>query len=94
MRSVHVVIRGRVQGVAYRVWTRRTAAALGLSGWVRNRADGTVEAVFAGPETAIEEMIAACRRGPAGARVDAIERRDAATAEIPTRPGFEVAPTA
>ncbi|MCC2110797.1 MAG: acylphosphatase [Hyphomicrobiales bacterium] len=94
MKSVHVVIRGRVQGVAYRAWTRRNAAALELSGWVRNRADGTVEAVFSGPEATVEEMIAACRRGPMGARVVAIDQRDAATAELPVRPGFAIAPTA
>ena len=69
----HVLIRGTVQGVGFRYWTRRTATARGLQGWVRNRRDGTVEAAFAGPEQAVAEMIALCRRGPASARVVAVE---------------------
>ena len=78
--TIRVVIHGRVQGVGYRYWTARTARAFGLDGWVRNRRDGTVEAVFRGPAEAIERMLEACREGPDPARVDAIER-------------FEVAPT-
>jgi acylphosphatase len=69
----HVTIRGRVQGVGFRYWTRRTATARGLEGWVRNRRDGSVEAVFAGPKEAVADMIELCRRGPDGARVDSIE---------------------
>ncbi len=72
-RAVHVRISGRVQGVGFRAWAERQAAALGLSGWVRNRADGGVEAVFSGPEEAVETMLAACRQGPRHARVDAVE---------------------
>jgi acylphosphatase len=72
-----VLIRGEVQGVGFRYWTRRTATARGLQGWVRNRRDGTVEAVFAGPEQAVAEMIALCRRGPDMARVDSIEEAPA-----------------
>jgi acylphosphatase len=72
-----VAIRGRVQGVGYRYWTRRTATARGLEGWVRNRRDGSVEAVFAGPEQAVAEMIALCRRGPAAAHVDSVEEQAA-----------------
>src|SRR5438128_9108049 len=73
-----VVIRGRVQGVGFRYWTRRTATARGLEGWVRNRRDGSVEAVFAGPEQAVADMIDLCRRGPDGARVDSIDDMAAA----------------
>ncbi|MDQ8700254.1 acylphosphatase [Hyphomicrobium sp. LHD-15] len=64
MRTEHVRIEGRVQGVGYRAWTRRTALSLGLTGWVRNRRDGSVEAVFQGPAEAVDTMIARCRRGP------------------------------
>jgi acylphosphatase len=69
----HVVIRGRVQGVGYRAWVEYQAGLRQLAGWVRNRRDGSVEAVFAGPEAVVSEMIAACRRGPSAARVDAVQ---------------------
>lgn len=68
----HVAIRGRVQGIGYRAWVEDAAVARGLEGWVRNRRDGSVEAVFAGPADVVTEMIAACRRGPSSARVDAV----------------------
>ncbi|HET9324231.1 MAG TPA: acylphosphatase [Gaiellaceae bacterium] len=64
------VIRGRVQGVFFRAETRERARSLGLGGWVRNNADGTVEAVFEGDRERIESMLAWCRRGPAFAQVD------------------------
>jgi acylphosphatase len=67
--SVHVVIAGRVQGVWFRGWTIEQARARGLDGWVRNREDGNVEALFAGPRTAVEDMVWACRRGPPAAQV-------------------------
>jgi acylphosphatase len=73
----HVVIRGIVQGVGFRYWTRRSATARGLQGWVRNRGRDSVEAVFAGPEQAVAEMIALCRRGPEGARVDTVDEKPA-----------------
>ncbi|MCA6109640.1 acylphosphatase [Bradyrhizobium cenepequi] len=69
----HVVIRGRVQGVGYRAWVEHQASLRQLEGWVRNRRDGSVEAVFAGPEAVVSEIIAACRRGPSAARVDAVQ---------------------
>jgi acylphosphatase len=69
----HVLIRGIVQGVGFRYWTRRTATARGLQGWVRNRRRDSVEAVFAGPEQAVAEMVALCRRGPDMARVDSVD---------------------
>ena len=69
----HVTIRGRVQGVGYRYWFEQQARARGLEGWVRNRRDGSVEAVLAGPAEAVAELIAQCRRGPSSARVDAVQ---------------------
>jgi acylphosphatase len=71
----HVVIRGRVQRVGFRAWTEYTANDFGLAGWVRNRYDGTVEAVIAGAANDVAAMLEACRRGPPGARVDAIDQR-------------------
>lgn len=71
-RRIRVVIEGRVQGVWYRGWTVDTARALGLSGWVRNRSDGSVEAVFSGPEAAVDAMLARCHQGPSAARVDSV----------------------
>ena len=76
-RISHVVIRGRVQGVGYRAWIEYTALGQDLEGWVRNRRDGTVEAVFAGPAAAVADMIEACDRGPPGARVEAISEQEA-----------------
>jgi acylphosphatase len=69
----HVVIRGLVQGVGYRAWVERTALVHGVEGWVRNRRDGTVEAVFAGAPEKVGAMIEACRHGPRGALVDAVD---------------------
>ena len=92
----HVTIRGRVQGVGYRYWVEQQARALGLEGWVRNRRDGSVEALFAGPADVVSGMIALCRRGPASARVDAVEDEPAnADALRLRRPGerFSVLPT-
>lgn len=72
-KSVHVRIEGRVQGVWYRGWTVRQASRRGLSGWVRNRRDGAVEAVFSGPEAEVNAMLRDCRQGPPAAQVTAIE---------------------
>ena len=69
---VHVTISGRVQGVGYRAWVEYQATAGKLEGWVRNRRDGSVEALFAGPPKAVAEMIALCRHGPPGSRVEAV----------------------
>jgi acylphosphatase len=62
-----------VQGVWFRAWTKREAEGRGLSGWVRNRADGSVEALFAGEEDAVRAMVEACRLGPPAARIERIE---------------------
>jgi acylphosphatase len=80
-----VVIRGRVQGVGYRAWAEYTALEIGLEGWVRNRADGTVEALFAGPSDVVASMLDACRQGPPGARVEAIDEREAARDDLALR---------
>lgn len=90
--TVHrrVVIHGRVQGVGYRVWTEVTALERGLEGWVRNRRDGSVEAVFGGPEGDVAAMIAECRRGPPGAWVEIIDQREAKPDEIALRRGDEL----
>jgi len=73
----HVIIHGRVQGVGYRAWTEYTALENGLEGWVRNRRDGTVEAVFSGSAEMVAAMVEACRRGPPGARIHAIHESEA-----------------
>ncbi|HWL04055.1 MAG TPA: acylphosphatase [Xanthobacteraceae bacterium] len=90
--SVHLTIRGRVQGVGYREWLRRQAVAQGLCGWVRNRRDGTVEAELTGPAEAIDRVAATCRQGPALAEVHAVEAAACAAAE-PVAAGFEIRPT-
>jgi acylphosphatase len=65
-----VRITGRVQGVGYRAWVDHRARAHDLEGWVRNRSDGSVEALLAGPAAVVADMVALCRRGPSSARVD------------------------
>ncbi|MBX9933143.1 MAG: acylphosphatase [Methylobacterium sp.] len=71
-RTVSVVVVGRVQGVGFRAWVKTRAQKLRLSGHVRNRADGAVEAVLSGTSDAVAEMIDACRQGPPVARVDEV----------------------
>jgi acylphosphatase len=84
----HVLIRGRVQGVGYRAFVEYTALDHGLEGWVRNRRDGSVEAVFAGPAATVAQMVEACRRGPPGGRVDALDERAGSLADLGhRRPG-------
>ena len=95
-RFVHVTIHGRVQGVGFRAFIERQAQERALDGWVRNREDGSVEAVFAGPAAAVDEVLAACRRGPEGARVEGIDlREEEAAGLIPSSrsSGFYVMPT-
>jgi acylphosphatase len=86
----HVIIRGRVQGVGYRAWTEVMALERGLEGWVRNRRDSSVEAVFGGEEHEVATMIADCRRGPRGAWVETIDQREATPDEIALRRGDEL----
>ena len=97
MTVQHVVIRGRVQGIGYRAFVQDQALRLDLEGWVRNRRDGAVEAVFAGAEEAVAVAVAACHRGPPDARVDAVEAEEGSSALLrQRRPGerFSVLPTA
>jgi acylphosphatase len=85
MRARRVVISGRVQGVGYRDWMLHEAVRLGVQGWVRNRPDGTVEALVAGEEAAVQALLSACRRGPLLARVVDIAEE---FADPPAEPGF------
>ena len=73
IRTVHLRIEGRVQGVGYRAFVERQAIGLGLSGWVRNRHDGSVETVLQGTPGKVDAMIDHCRYGPAASRVDRVE---------------------
>lgn len=90
-RTVHVLIEGRVQGVNFRGWAREQAELHGLSGWIRNRRDGAVEALFAGPAQAVDEMLELCRAGPRDARIEHIRivQEGGAAPE-----GFTIKPTA
>ena len=91
-----VTIRGRVQGVGYRAWVEHQARGRGLEGWVRNRRDGSVEALFAGAADVVAEMVASCRRGPSSARVDAVAEETASPDALGLRhagEGFSVLPT-
>jgi len=72
-RTARVRIEGSVQGVGYRYWTERVATELGLTGWVRNRRDGSVEALFCGPTRDVAEMLERCRDGPRAAHVTAVQ---------------------
>ncbi|SNT04295.1 acylphosphatase [Noviherbaspirillum humi] len=93
MTARHLRISGVVQGVGYRAAFERRARVLGLSGWVRNRSDGTVEAVVAGSEEALNEIIVWSQRGPAMARVDDVAVMEAAQ-DAAGDAGFRVLPTA
>jgi acylphosphatase len=91
----HVVFSGRVQGVGFRAHVEDVAARTVVGGWVRNRRDGTVEAIFAGDAKAVEDTIAACRKGSYAARVEGIEVRDSGEDELALRGNdtFAVLPT-
>src|SRR5271154_6128042 len=94
IRQVRVT--GRVQGVGYRAWVDHQARNHNLEGWVRNRRDGSVEALFAGPPEVVSEMVARCRRGPSSARVESVQDKDASPDALNLRrPGerFSVLPT-
>ncbi len=91
-----VTIRGQVQGVGYRAWVEYQAMTCGLEGWVRNRRDGSVEALFAGPGRAVAEMVALCRHGPPSARVAAVLDEPAGADQLELRlagDAFSVLPT-
>ena len=90
MRSARLRITGRVQGVGYRAWALQVASRLGLRGWVRNRTDGSVEALVIGEDDAVARMVEACREGPFGARVSDVAISDA---EDDGSAGFRAKPT-
>jgi acylphosphatase len=91
-----VTITGRVQGVGYRAWVEHRARNHDLEGWVRNRRDGSVEALFAGPAEIVSEIVASCRRGPSSAQVDSVQDEGGSPDALNLRrPGerFSVLPT-
>ncbi|MEJ0016212.1 MAG: acylphosphatase [Acetobacteraceae bacterium] len=90
MNCKRLIISGRVQGVGYRDWMVRKASDLGVSGWVRNRIDGSVEALVVGDTAAVEELLRLCRRGPRMAEVVSIEED---LADPPEVFGFRQVPT-
>ena len=93
----HVIVHGRVQGVGFRAFVEYEALARGIEGWVRNRRDGSVEALFAGEAGAVAGMIEACRHGPRGARIDVQHQRDSDGEDLKLRRCgelFSVLPTA
>jgi len=87
VNAKRLVISGRVQGVGFRVWMQEHAMVLGVSGWVRNRVDGSVEALVAGDVAAVEELLRLCRRGPRMAQVVSIDEE---MADPPDYPGFHL----
>jgi acylphosphatase len=89
MSANRLIVSGRVQGVGYRDWLVERAGALGVHGWVRNRPDGSVEALLSGDTAAVEELARLCRRGPRLAHVSSIEED---LAEPPEEPGFRRLP--
>ncbi|WP_421723564.1 acylphosphatase [Bauldia sp.] len=89
-RTIRIIVHGRVQGVGYRAWLAKRAARFGLNGWVRNRSDGTVEAVLSGPAPDVDNAIAASRQGPRAADVSRIETD---TYDEVVTDGFKTRPT-
>jgi len=90
MRAVQVIVRGTVQGVGFRAFVEREAQALGLDGWVRNRRDGTVEAVITGDDAVVDRMLMALRVGPPASDVEGLTI--APHAEV-VATGFRTLPT-
>jgi acylphosphatase len=95
---VHKILRlritGRVQGVGFRAFVADAAETRGLAGWVRNRGDGSVEALVAGEDKIVDETVAICRRGPFGSRVENIAVDEASENDLSGRAGFEILRTA
>jgi acylphosphatase len=83
--SRHITVRGRVQGVGYRAFVEDEALLVGVGGWVRNRRDGSVEAVLIAAPELVETMIETCRKGPFAARVTELEQREARADELALR---------
>ena len=88
--TVQILIHGRVQGVGFRYWLAGEAEARGLTGWVRNRRNGSVEAAFAGDEAVVKDMVAACSLGPRFAEVSDIELLDG---PVEVGDTFDIRPT-
>jgi acylphosphatase len=94
MTAKKLIISGRVQGVGFRDWMVAQAQVLGVEGWVRNRRDGTLEALVLGDTAAVEELLRSCRRGPRAAHVLSIDETLAElTEDLRTEPGFVRLPT-
>jgi len=83
-------ISGWVQGVGFRAFVADEAETRGLEGWVRNRADGSVEAVIAGESEIVDEMIEVCRRGPRGSRVENVAIGEASESDLGGQSGFRI----
>ena len=93
-RTLHILIEGRVQGVGFRAWVAQEAIARGLTGWVRNRRTGAVEALFSGETSVVALMLDACRRGPPAARVDDLHTiADVTDGSLGAFATFDVQPT-
>ena len=90
LTTLRLRIEGSVQAVGYRYFAAEEARKLGLDGWIRNRSDGTVEALASGSTNAVEAFVAACMRGPPGARVTNV---DLHSADPPAESGFHTRPT-
>ncbi len=90
-KTVRVIVEGRVQGVWFRSWTQQNATARGLAGWVRNRADGSVEALFHGDKRDVNDMLETCWKGPSSSRVDKVTPEN--SLEAPPFTGFRVYPS-
>jgi acylphosphatase len=89
-KTLHLMIHGRVQGVGYRAWMAATARQLCITGWARNRREGTVEAIIHGEETELDDLIALCQSGPPAAQVEHI---DIAISDITAPESFLTLPT-
>jgi acylphosphatase len=90
-RNLRIRMTGRVQGVSFRDWMQSEARALGLTGWVRNRRDGSIEAVISGDPALVDDMLARCRQGPPAARVTDLA---ILAEEVATFADFDIRPTA
>lgn len=86
-RVTLAIIKGRVQGVGFRAWVQHQAELRGLQGWVRNRRDGSVEAVFAGSSEGGKAILKVCHQGPPGSHVEGLDARDVSEALLAERPG-------
>ena len=89
-KIIRLKISGRVQGVGFRAFVADEAERRGLSGWVRNRRDGSVEALLAGEEAIVDEMVEICRRGPHGSRVENLGIEAASESDLTRPSGFEI----